>query len=157
MHARREAAPRRAARLAGRGVLRAVQVLLVEDDPVTAEAYCRYLASPDVCMKVATTREEAIASAMRRRPDAMLVDMHLAGIGGVELLRTMKDSADLADIPVVVLSSDPAPGLQADCWRLGAAAYFVTSEDQRATVCGQLHGWLRAVAAASIREAEALR
>ncbi|TMB92580.1 MAG: response regulator [Chloroflexi bacterium] len=129
----------------GRG--RAVQVLLVEDDPLVARVYAQHLSHSGMTIHVATNGEDGVAVASRVHPEVMVLDIHLPGISGIEVLRTMSTSADLSSIPIVVLSNDADPGLAADCWRLGALGYFVKSQTTPGQLLAQLHVWLGAAAA----------
>ena len=128
----------------GRG---AVQVLLVEDDPLVARLYAEHLSHSGMTVHVATNGEDGVVFASRFHPDVMLLDIHLPGVSGLEVLRTMTTSADLSSIPIIVLSNDGDPGLAADCWRLGVLGYFVKSQTTPGQLLAQLEIWLGAAAA----------
>ena len=67
---------------------------------------------------------DALAAMRRRRPDLILLDMHLPDIDGMELLRHLKADADLADIPVVVVSADAMPAQVDAALQSGALRYL---------------------------------
>ena len=53
---------------------------------------------------VATGRD-AMDSATRQRPDALLLDMHLPDIEGAVLLRALRNCPNLMGLPVLAMSS----------------------------------------------------
>jgi two-component system CitB family response regulator len=70
----------------------ALQVLIVEDDQVIASVYERTVADMrrlEVAGSVASG-EEALAFLKRHRCDLMLLDLSLAGMGGLTLLRQLR-------------------------------------------------------------------
>ncbi len=57
-----------------------------------------------------------------RRPDAILMDVFLAGRDGLGLLRSLQDDPQVASIPVVMTSGME---LSEECRRLGAAEFLL--------------------------------
>ncbi len=57
-------------------------------------------------------------------PDLILLDVRLPDIDGMELLRHLKADADLADIPVVVVSADAMPTQVEAALTAGALRYL---------------------------------
>lgn len=85
---------------------RSARLLLVEDSPADA----RYLRE---IFKEAKIRnhlhhvhdaETALAHLASETPDLMLVDMHLPGMQGAELIRAVRADARLSSIPIVALA-----------------------------------------------------
>jgi two-component system, NarL family, invasion response regulator UvrY len=67
-----------------------VKVLVVDDHAVVREGLRRLLvALPNVEIFDAATGREALAFVQRQQPDLILLDLHLPGIGGIELLRRL--------------------------------------------------------------------
>ncbi|MEZ4407289.1 MAG: response regulator [Polyangiales bacterium] len=63
------------------------------------------------------------------RPNLVLLDLHLPGWTGVEVLERFKRDPDLAAIPVVVLSADAMPAQARNLMELGAANYLTKPLD----------------------------
>jgi CheY-like chemotaxis protein len=118
----------------------APRVLLIEDDPQSAELLTAQLAHAGYAVDVASTGEAGLSSAGVRPPDAIVLDVTLPGIDGWEVIRRLKADDRLADIPVFFASivDERQAGLS-----LGADDYFVKPVDQ-AALLGAL---ARAVAA----------
>jgi CheY-like chemotaxis protein len=79
----------------------------VEDNETNVEVMRGILAQrPQVVMDVSMTGLEGLAAIRARRPDVILLDMHLPDISGMELLRHLKADPMTTGIPVVVVSAD---------------------------------------------------
>jgi CheY-like chemotaxis protein len=57
-----------------------------------------------------------------RRPDVVLLDLNLPGMGGLETLAVLKSDDELRRIPVVVLTTSKSPRDVDGSYELGAAA-----------------------------------
>ena len=76
---------------------------------------------PDVRLLCAQDGISGLALARSAMPDVILLDTHLPGISGIDLLRILANDPLTAHIPVVVLSANAMPGdiqtgLDAGCW-----------------------------------------
>jgi len=91
-----------------------IEVLLVEDSPGDAELMVEALAESNLPMRVTVIEngEDALLYLRRqgdrrpaRRPDLLLLDLHLPRMNGHEVLAEIKHDDDLRTIPVIVLTS----------------------------------------------------
>ena len=62
-------------------------------------------------------------------PQLILLDLNLPGRPGVEVLRTIRDSASFSDVPVAVVSSSQNPTDVDHAYRAGANAYVTKPSD----------------------------
>jgi CheY-like chemotaxis protein len=103
---------------------RSARLLLVEDSPADA----RYLREVFKEAKIrnhlhhVTDAEAALAHLATDTPDLVLLDMHLPGMQGDELIRTIRAEARLSSLPIVVLAPSEihaerlrSEGLDAHC------------------------------------------
>jgi CheY-like chemotaxis protein len=111
-----------------------LRVLLVEDDPDHAELVKRGLAECHAHLEFVHLEdgEAALAYLNGRdapgspeRPHLILLDLRLPRIDGLEVLREIKSSPDLSDIPCVVLTTSRAEGDMVKAYRLHANSYLV--------------------------------
>ncbi|GIF10388.1 response regulator [Actinoplanes teichomyceticus] len=111
------------------GATNAPYVLLVEDDPHSAELMQTQLSNAGYRVEVAGSGESGLTVAREHRPDAIVLDVELPGISGWEVIRQLKADAALAAVPVFFASilDEAAAGLA-----LGAHDYFVKPVDQPA-------------------------
>lgn len=100
------------------------RVHYVEDNPTNVEVMRGMLLQrPQVQLDISTNGLDALQNIRQRRPDLILLDMHLPDISGLELLRRLKDEPELALIPVVVVSADATPAKLTEALTLGASNY----------------------------------
>jgi PAS domain S-box-containing protein len=97
----------------------------VEDNETNVEVMRGILAQrPQVEMAVSITGLDGLAAIRLRRPDLILLDMHLPDISGLELLRHLKADALTVNIPVVVVSADALEKETQDALAVGATRYL---------------------------------
>ena len=100
-------------------------VMVVEDDEFARELVGRTL-DPEIWDAVYVEDGIAAMSQLRRmRPDVILMDIRLPGIDGVSLTHRLKASPTLADIPVIIMTSDARREILANSVAAGAAAFVV--------------------------------
>ena len=102
-------------------------VLLIEDDPHSAELMRTQLTSAGYGVEVAGDGATGLAAAADHRPDAIVLDVGLPDMDGYEVLRRIRADERLAHVPVffATIVDDPEAGLV-----LGANDYFVKPVDQ---------------------------
>ncbi len=101
-------------------------ILLVDDSKLQRLANMRILAREGYDVAVAGDGEEALALVANRCPDLIFLDLLLPKMGGVEVLRALKQSARTASIPVVVVSGLSEKNGE-KLLKEGATAYFEKS------------------------------
>jgi response regulator RpfG family c-di-GMP phosphodiesterase len=84
--------------------------LIIEDDPVAGETLTRYLTGLGLSSVLHVRGEESVETALRERPDVILLDVLLPNDSGWLVLVRLKEHPGTRDIPVVVISvvDDPA-------------------------------------------------
>ena len=97
-------------------------VLVVEDDRPSADLMTILLEEQGLAAATAPTGERALAILRDRIPAAVVLDIRLPGIDGWEVLARIKDSPDLAHVPVIVVSIVDERGRG---FALGARDYLV--------------------------------
>ena len=75
-----------------------------------------------------------MARATAEKPDLIILDLILPGKHGLEVLKEMKEDADLKATPVIVLSNLDTDADIKEALRLGAADYFVKAQHPIAEV-----------------------
>ena len=78
-------------------------VLVVEDDPTVSGVVAAYLDRAGLGVEVVVDGRDALASVVRRRPDLVLLDVMLPGLGGLEVCRRLRRLHP--DLPVVMLTA----------------------------------------------------
>ena len=97
----------------------------VEDNETNIEVMRGILAQrPQVELQVSVTGLDGLAAIRARRPDLILLDMHLPDINGMELLRHLKSDAHTGGIPVVVVSAEALPQQSDAPFEAGCVRYL---------------------------------
>ncbi len=67
-------------------------VLVVDDEPTIGEVVCRYLDRAGYETRVALDGPSALAKVNQRSPDLVVLDLMPPGIGGLDVMRRIRDS-----------------------------------------------------------------
>ena len=81
------------------------KVLLVDDDPTTRNLISHFLRKEEFIVEKAGNGSDGLARAKSGRPDLLIIDAVVPGMGGFELLTLLKRDAATAAIPVLMLSA----------------------------------------------------
>ncbi len=104
--------------------MKPIRVLIADDHPVFRFGVRAILEGETDASIIgeAATADEAVSLAERLRPDVVLMDLHMPGVGGIEATRRIVEG-DLAKVLVVSMLEDDATVRAA--LRAGAAGYIV--------------------------------
>lgn len=96
------------------------KILLVEDNEMNRDMLSRRLSKKGYEIVVATDGRQGVDTALRVRPDLILMDMSLPEIDGWEATRQLKAQDDMRAIPIIALtahamSGDKEKALKAGC------------------------------------------
>lgn len=99
-------------------------ILVVDDEPTIGEIVSRYLERAGYATRTASDGAQALALAAERRPDLVVLDVMLPGVGGLEVMRRLRERPGNRT-PVVLLSARGAESDRIGGLRLGADDYVV--------------------------------
>ena len=103
-------------------VVRAARVLIVDDEPNVRFVFRTALESSG---SRSTRRTSGLAALQRLREspaDVVLLDLQMPGIGGMEVLRRLRDAGD--DVPVVIVTAHGSVPDAVAAMRLGAIDFL---------------------------------
>jgi len=110
------------------------KILVIEDDKFLRELMVRKLESEQGFEILSAIDGESGLKAMKeQKPDTVLLDLILPGMGGFDVLAKMKEDVALADIPVIILSNlgqqeDVDRGMQLGAVDFMIKAHFTPNE-----------------------------
>src|SRR4030042_4702848 len=81
------------------------KILLVDDDPDFVQATRAVLESQPYQVITALTGEEGLKKAREEEPDLVCLDVIMPGLDGFEVCRRLKRDPQLAQIPVIMITS----------------------------------------------------
>ncbi len=96
------------------------RILVVDDNLEAAEGLAEYLRTSGHEVRTAADGPSAIAEAARSRPEVVLLDVGMPGMGGHEVARRIREDGDLRTCVLVALTgygqeSDRRLSLEAGC------------------------------------------
>jgi phosphoserine phosphatase RsbU/P len=109
-----------------------ITVLLIDDQPMIAEAVRRMLASEeDITFHYCSNPIDALKVAKSCQPTIILQDLVMPEMEGLVLVRFLRaENAPTKNIPLIVLSSKEEPVIKAKAFALGANDYIVKLPDK---------------------------
>jgi len=98
----------------------AARILAVDDEPPILRALAANLRARGYQVDLATTGEAALQLATRHPPDAVILDLGLPGISGLEVIHGLRD---WSSVPIVILSARDAQAEKVAALDAGADDY----------------------------------
>jgi CheY-like chemotaxis protein len=94
---------------AGRARSRGLRVLIVEDDPNSRWVLCALMRRLGYDCQVAVDGQEALQMVARFKPQAILMDLMMPVMDGLETTRRLKADAATQGIPILALTGNSTP------------------------------------------------
>jgi PAS domain S-box-containing protein len=101
------------------------RVLLVDDNSDMRAYVCRLLVQSGFEVDTASDGWSALELARERRPDLVLSDIMMPGLDGFGLLRELRADAELAEVPLIMLSARAGEEARIEGVQAGADDYLV--------------------------------
>ena len=130
-----------------------MKVMVVEDDAALREIYSIRVAAEGYEVVTAGDGEEALAVAVREKPDLILSDVMMPKISGFDMLDILRSTPETQNIKVVMMTALSSDDQRARGERLGADRYLVKSQVGIEDVVNTIHEVLGDKAAAPAAEA----
>jgi two-component system response regulator len=114
-----------------------VEILLVEDNPSDAELTIRALKKKNLANKIIHLKDGAEAldyifctgtykdRDFKNKPKAILLDLKMPKVSGIEVLKKVKADARTRAIPIIVLTSSNEDPDVKTCYDMGVNSYIV--------------------------------
>ena len=100
-----------------------MHLLLVDDEPSAIHALAHCLSDLGELF-FATSGAQALALARQQPPDLVLLDAHMPGLSGFETCAAFKSDPTLEHIPILFVTSERSPEVEAAVFELGAVDYL---------------------------------
>lgn len=114
-------------------------VLIVEDDPVSAELYAVQIQEklPASCIICSDSRRVA-PILVQHNIDIIILDLHMPHVSGQEVLAQI--SLQFPDVPVIVVTSEDSIQIAVECMRHGAFDFITKPVTEARLVTAVKHG-----------------
>src|SRR5436190_21807233 len=100
------------------------KIILVEDDAVVGFVYRTNLTKEGFDVEVVADGEAGLARIQASRPDAVVLDLMLPKMAGVDVLKRMRAEPALMNIPGIVFTNAYIPAMVDDAMKAGATKVF---------------------------------
>ena len=132
-----------------------MKIMVVEDDAALREIYSIRIAAEGYEVVSAGDGEEALAMAVREKPDLILSDVMMPKISGFDMLDILRATPETARIKVIMMTALSGNDQRQRGERLGANRYLVKSQVGIEDVVNAIHEELGDKAAAAAPSAPA--
>jgi CheY-like chemotaxis protein len=99
-------------------------ILIVEDEPDTAEMFAQMLRLSGYRVLKTYGGVSGMKQLLKEKPDALLLDVMMPDITGLEVLRFIRREPKLAKLPVIVVSAKSLPDDIDKGMEAGASIYL---------------------------------
>src|SRR6185295_7102849 len=96
------------------------KILIIEDDQIVANIYRNKLSVEGYQVEIALDGEVGFELVKTFRPDAIVLDLMLPKITGVELMKQIRSQPDFEKTPVIVFSNTYLTNMVQEAWKAGA-------------------------------------
>ena len=115
------------------------KIMVVEDDASLREIYSIRITAEGYDVVSAGDGEEALAVAVREKPDLILSDVMMPKISGFDMLDILRSTPETANIRVIMMTALSAEDQRQRGERLGADRYLVKSQVGIEDVINTIH------------------
>jgi DNA-binding response OmpR family regulator len=108
------------------------RILIIEDDPVLARVYQNRIAKAGFTVSLSSDGQDGFFSIMQSKPDAVLLDLMLPHIDGLQILRKTRAQKQFERMPIIVFSNSYMNGMLQQAVEAGAT--MVVNKSERGAV-----------------------
>ncbi len=110
------------------------EILIIDDEWAVSRAIAARLEASGFTTRVAAGGEEGLAAVEAAHPDAVVLDLRMPDIDGLEVLRRLRSDPRHAQVPVIMVTANVQDSVRGEAMALGAKAFFGKPYDQQALV-----------------------
>src|SRR5256886_12097840 len=96
------------------------KILIVEDDQIVANIYRNKFSVDGFQVEIALDGQVGLELVRSFRPDAVILDLMLPKMTGVELMKKIRLEEDFQHLPVIVFSNTYLTNMVQEAWKAGA-------------------------------------
>src|SRR5688572_8935519 len=100
------------------------KVLIIEDDPIVAHIYKTRLERESYEVEVATDGQDGVKQMNECTPDAVMLDLMLPRMNGVDVLKKIRSRSEFQNTPVIVFTNAYVPTMINEAYQAGATQVF---------------------------------
>ena len=97
-------------------------IAVVDDDNSVSKAVGRVILASDLDVATFTSGQMLLNSLPARRPDCVVLDLHMPGLSGIDVLHALAHAG--WELPVIIITGRDQPETRTRCLTAGALAYL---------------------------------
>ena len=110
--------------------LKSSRVMIVDDEPINVKVAGKYVRMLGYSNFLTVTDSTKVIEALHEEnPDALLLDLMMPEVSGMDILETMRADANLKRIPVIILTASSDRGTRLRALELGAMDFLAKPLD----------------------------
>jgi len=102
-----------------------IDVLVIDDNKLQLEYLEHLFASHGLSAHLTVESEKAVEIIKKIKPRVILLDIMMPGVDGYTVLKTIRETEELKEIPVIIHTSKAFQVDQRKALRLGANSYLI--------------------------------
>ena len=95
-------------------------ILIIEDDQLVANIYRNKFALEGFQAETAADGDKGVEIARTFKPDAILLDLVLPRVTGLEVMRQLRSEKGFENVPIIVFSNTYLSNMLQEAWKAGA-------------------------------------
>ncbi len=104
-------------------------IAIVDDEEPVRKALKRLLSASGLDAEAYASGKDFLEASALRRPDCLVLDLHMPGMSGLQVLQALRSAA--AALPTIVITAYDEPHTREQCLAAGASAYLRKPLDER--------------------------
>ncbi|MCX5783973.1 MAG: response regulator [Elusimicrobia bacterium] len=108
-----------------------VDVIIVDDDEIAGKLAAELLSDANFTVSLVTNPSQALAEIKNRRPKAVIMDLFLKGINGIELCRAVKSDPETKNTKLIILTNKNYEAEKQQAFAAGAEVFIPKNQDVR--------------------------
>ena len=97
-------------------------IAIVDDEEPVRKALCRLLRASGLNAEAFSSGQTFLDSIVARQPDCVILDLHMPGMSGLQVLQQLQSSR--STFPAIVITGHDEPQTHERCLSAGASAYL---------------------------------
>src|SRR5579859_2194440 len=96
------------------------KILIIEDDQIVANIYRNKFSVEGFQVEIAHDGPAGLETIHHFKPDAVVLDLMLPKMTGVDLMKKVRAEADFQKLPIIVFSNTYLTNMVQEAWKAGA-------------------------------------
>jgi DNA-binding response OmpR family regulator len=96
------------------------KILIIEDDQIVANIYRNKFSVEGFQVEIASDGPAGLETLQSFRPDAVVLDLMLPGMTGVEVMKKVRALPEFQKLPIIVFSNTYLTNMVQEAWKAGA-------------------------------------